>query len=289
MATKICNFDFYTVSTSDKSEIAKAFASEAAIRKTGGVNNVPVFDFYARVRQVKHENKLWVGYVEKINTLDEAHIGDLGGKRETLASNDDQGPIFDTVFLYNPINNVLVLHRTRSGMGTTAFAKYLGKLVGDDDLELELVIDPDALKRLGKINMVKSIDYKISKPSNFKFLNNKNGSFNADLALAKLFQGENIKVTVGGPDLKKENVLEKVKHLLKFQDSISKLEVKGEANGEPDTIDLIQNRIVHTKRYSVSKNKKVTEVMLMDEIVVGYNKNKINLDRLYINNKIDKD
>lgn len=289
MATKICNFDFYTVSCSDKSEIAKALVKEAATRKAGGVNNVPVFDFFARTREIKLDNKLWVGYVEKINTLDEAHIGDLGGKRETLASNDDQGPIFDTVFLYNPVNNVLVLHRTRSGMGTTAFAKYLSKLVGDDDLELEVVIDPDALKRLEKISMVKSIDYKISKPTNFKFLKDNKASFNSDLALVKLFQGENIKITIGGQKLEKENILTKVKQLLKAEDGISKLEVKGEANGEPDTIDLIKNRVVHTKKYSVSKNKKVTEVMLMDEILIGYSKNKTNLDRLYINKKIDKD
>lgn len=288
MSTKICNFDFFTVACTDKSAIVSAFQQELSIRNANKVNNIQLLDFYARIRHIELKEKNWIGYVEKLNVFDEAHIGDINGDRQTLASNDDQGPIFDTVFLYNPITNVLVLHRNKSGLGTNTFARFIGKLIGDEDLQLELVIDPDTLARLTKMSIIKSIDYKISKPKNYKFAQDKGRSVDADMELVKFFQGDNIKVTIGGEQLGKENLVTKVKKLLRSPDSISKLEVKGEANGDPDLIDLIKKRIVHTKKYSVTKNKKVTEIMLMDEILIGYNKHKTNLGRLYLNEKIDK-
>lgn len=289
MATKICNFDFFTIACQDKSAIEKSFKIESQIRNSGRVNNIKFPDFYARIRHIEQEGKFWFGYVEKVNVFDEAHVGDLSGIRQTLATKPDEGPVFDTVFLYNPVTNVLVLHRNRSGLGTTTFARYLGKLVGEDDLELEIVIDPDTLARLKKINIVRSIDYRISKPQNFTFAKGVNGSMNADLELVKFFKGDNIKVTIGGEGLGKQNIVKKVQSLLKVSDGVSKLEVKGEHNGDPDTIDLIKNRIVHTKVYSLSKNRKLTEIMLMDEIKIGYKKHKTNLDRLYFNKKIDED
>lgn len=289
MAQRSVTFDFFTLKSNNLAQLEIALKKELTLRSNNTVNNVKVFDFYARIRDIKNTNNVWIGNVENLNVLDQANIGDIGGGRQAVATKADQGPLFDTIFLYNPLNSVIVLHRNRSGLGVTSFTKYLSELVNDEDLVLEIIIDPDTLIRLDKMALVQNFEYNISKPTNYTFAKEGARSLHSDLELLKLFSGEKMKVVIGsekGKKLTRDIVIKKVKALLSNETAnVTKLDVKGYIDGEVDTLDLIKNRVIHTKKFNLKKGQKVTDVMLIDAVEEAYNKHRTNLNRMYINKK----
>ncbi|WP_058301706.1 DUF6731 family protein [Gorillibacterium timonense] len=286
MPTKAITFDFFTFKSQTSDALEQALIKELATRKLGNFNNVKVVDFYARIREIANENDLWICNAEKVNVLDEAYIGDLQGSREALAQQDDQGPIFDTIFLYNPKNQVIALQRNRSGLGMNTFISYLCKLTSCDDVELEVIIDPNTLIKLNKMSLVKSIEYKISRPTNFTFARGAKRGLSGDIDFLRFFQGDSLKVVIGsdkGNKLGKPAILSKVKNLLTNSQSIEKLNVSGQIEGDMETIDLIKQRIIFTKKKYLKKHKKLTVDMIMETVKEAYNYHKTNLNRMYIN------
>lgn len=302
MAQKKVNYDFFTINYGDgikKDMLSEQLEKELGIVNAKKLNNVKVFDFTARVRHIEKrkinkklneykDNYYWVVSIERLNTNDEAYVGDLNGARDTYGQGPDQGPLTDTVFLFNPLNGVLILQRSRGGMGMGAFTKYLSKLTGAEDLTLEIIVDPNTISKLNKISAIKSIEYKISPPTNFKSFSKETRSFQGDLQLAKKLSGANLKVVIGaekGEVLNKENAVKKIKSFLNAEVDASVLRVNGQISGEVEVLDLISKKIVYTKVFNLTKGKKVTFVNLLDALEDAYNAKKTLLNTLYINEK----
>lgn len=85
MTTRWANFDFFRVQSKNSSQLDSVLSSEMSTLKLGQLNTIKVFDSYCRIRVLDQRNKCWLGNIEKLNVLDEAHIGDLKGTRQTLA------------------------------------------------------------------------------------------------------------------------------------------------------------------------------------------------------------
>jgi hypothetical protein len=298
LATKNVTYDFFTFKNKNNQNILKqTLEKEYKLRQSKKVNNIKLYDYYARIREIEYQqfdfnnqdSGYWLCNIEKINVLDEASIGDLQGGRQTIATGDDQGPIIDTVFLYNPFNDVIVLQRNRSGLSLNSFTLFLSKLTNSNDIELELIIDPNALEKLKKMPIVDRIEYKISKPTSYKFAKNEDRSLRGDIKLAELFQGENLKVVIGaqrGGHLHKTKILSKVKSLLRNSDGLHKLNVRGRVNGDIEILDLIKQRILFTKKFNLKRGEKVTLVKLQDAIIEAYKFHSQTLDNMYINKKL---
>jgi hypothetical protein len=288
MPTKNITFDFLSYKcTSNQTSLLSALDQEIVTRSRNVFNNIKLFDYYCRIGDISKTSE---GYykcnVEKINVLDEANIGDLQLPRTTVATNPQQGPLFDTVFFYNPKNEILILQRNRNGLGYKSFLSFLMKLTQRDDVNLELVIDPDILVKLKKMSLVKKLQYTISKPTNLKFAENDNRSLDGDLRLVKQLSGDSLKVEIGsekGKELSLKEAKQKIKSLLGLTDNISRLNVRGQIGEDIETIDLIKNKVMFFKKYSLTRGKKVTVPMLLDTLSEAYKYHETNLNRMFIN------
>lgn len=291
MPTRKVNFDFFTFKCpSDQNSLVKVLDNEIQIRAKGKLNNVKLFDYVSRIWEInKTPEGFYICNVEKINVLDEAHIGDLSNQRTTVATQPNQGPLFDTAFLYNPVNEVLILQRNRNGLGHKSFISYLSKLTNKDDIDLEIIIDPDTLIKLKKMSLVKKLTYTISKPTNLKFAGDENRSLDGDLKLAKQLSGSSLKVEIGsekGSQLTIEEAKKKISSLLGFTENISRLNVRGQIGEDMETIDLIKNKVGYTESFKLTKGKKVTVPMILSALPNAYKYHEANLNRMFINNKI---
>lgn len=291
MPTKKVTFDFFTFKChSDQNALKNALDKEKALRSKGGLNNIKLFDYVARIWDIEQTHEgYYVCNVEKINVLDEAHIGDISNQRTTVATQPNQGPLFDTSFLYNPRNEVIVLQRNKHGLGYSSFTSYLSKLTGKDDIELEIVIDPDVLVKLKKMSLIKKLTYTISKPTNLKFSRNDNRSLNGDLMLAKMLSGDCLKVEIGaekGKELTLADVKKKISSLLGLSGNVSKLNVRGQIGEDMETIDLIKHKVSYVEKFKLTKGKKVTVPMILDTLPKAYKFHEYNLNRLFVNKKI---
>lgn len=289
MPTKSVTFDFYIFKCpSNQNSLVKALENEINIRQKDKTNNIKLFDYYCKIWDItKNDLGIYKANVEKINVLDEAHIGDLDAARITAGTTPKQGPLFDTAFFYNPKNEIIILQRNRNGLGHKSFISYLMKLTECDDIDLELVIDSNVLGKLNKMHLVKTIEYTIANPTTIKFAKKGNRSLDGDLKLAKELLGTKLKVEIGSPKngLNLMEAKEKVKTLLGFNDNISKLKMKGNIGEDIETIDLIKNRIIYTKKYQLTKGKKVSVDMVMDTLSEAYKYHELNLNSMFVNKK----
>lgn len=304
MATKRINFDFFTVNNiieQNKDLLDLVLQSEFNNVKRNIYNNVNLFGYLARVREI-YKNPVnpaltisqggdyyWIVTVERVNTDEEAYVADELGNRQTYGNGPNEGPVIDTVFLYNPNNNIFVVNRSRGGLGFNHLTTYLSNLTGSEDLILEIIIDPDVLDKLNKIPLIKYVEYSISSPTTFKAVSNKSRTLDGDFELARKLLAGRMKIIIGsekGGKLSLENVKAKVKTILSLGESeIKGLVVKGERGGSEETLDLIKQRVIFTKVVNVPKGKKVNYIMIMDYAEEAYKDKSKLLNTLYINKK----
>ncbi|CUB27245.1 hypothetical protein AR443_04020 [Bacillus velezensis] len=289
MPTRKVNFDFYTFNCpTDQNALVNALENEIKLRKEGKVNNIKLFGFVCRIWEIEKTSEgFYVCNVEKINVLDEANIGDLQAERMTVATKPDQGPLFDTAFLYNPMNEVVVLQRnSRLGLGYKAFVSYLSKLTKKDDCDLEIIIDPKVIVKLDKMDMVKKIEYSVSNPTNLDFAKEQNRGMNGDLELAKKLLGSSLNVVIGsqrGSHLSLDEAKKKVKSLLGFSDNMSNIIVRGQIDDDMESINLIKHKVTYEEKFKLKKEEKLTVVKVVEALPKAYKFHEVNLNRMYIN------
>lgn len=294
MATKRVSFDFFTVhfgpgTNEDKFDKKLTLENSKQIK-----SEIEVFNYLLRIGSLKKvkknqsfpsmdDNYLWVGAIERINVSDEAYAGKKGVPgRSTFASGDDEGPLKDTVFLYDPKTGVLILERSRGGLYHANMTNYISSLCHDENVILKIMVDSKVLTKLEKLPVINSIEYSISTP-NPSSLSNNGRAVHGDINLLNLLNGNKLNIVIGTDKdnyLKKANALTKVKDLLSSKESISRLVVKGTNNSDLEILDLIKERIEASKKVNAGAGKKVSFVHVMDTIVDVY-RDKENLIKDY--------
>jgi len=301
MPTKTINFDFFTVNNvvEQKIDVLDTVLQKELLNVKNNVfNNVKMFGYFARVRAISKNptntsipisqggEYYWVVTVERVHTDEESYVADAAGNRQTYATGPDEGPVIDTVFLYNPNNKIFVVNRSRGGLGFNHLTTYLSKLTDMEDLILEIIIDPNVLDKLKKIPMIKYVEYNISVPTNLSALGDPNRGFEGDIKLAKKLLAGRMKVILGsdkGKKLSLENVKSKVNSVLSMGESVKGLLVKGEREGIEETLDLIKQRVIYTKKVNIPKGKKINYIMIMDIAEEAYKVKSKLLNTMYIN------
>ncbi|RAS75723.1 DUF6731 family protein [Priestia endophytica] len=293
MATKEVKFDFFLVKIPGQThDVFDKFLDKE--HSLSNKTEIDMFGYTLRIGTMEkcrrnlsipdiEDNYLWKVSVERINVSDEAYIGKKGkAGRETYASNPDEGPLSDTVFLYDPKTAVIIVQRARGGVNQSGMISYISKLCNIDEVELEVMIDPKVLDKLDKLPMVKSIEYSIATPTQLsEYKDDRRGIF-GDIKLARLLGGSNLKIVIGADKneyLEKVKAVEKVKMILKTSQKVSVMKVNGLKDGEEEILDLINKRIQYKEKINPGRGKKVTFLHIMDTIENAYRaKEKIIID-----------
>ena len=280
MASKEVRFDFFVLKTKNaKSDIFDQHLQKEAL--LANKTEVDVFGYTLRIGSIRKcrrnlslstdkNNYLWIVAIERINLKDEAYVGKKGKTgRDIYAASPDEGPLNDTVFLYDPKTGVIIIQRARGGVNQSGMVSFITNLCNIQDVELELMIDPKILDKLDKLPLVKSIEYSIAIPTKLKSLKSDDRGILGDIKLAKLLGGESLKVVIGADKdeyLERKSTVQKVKTILKSNKSISKMKVHGYNNEDYEILDLVNKRIEYSETINAGRGKKVSYIHIMDTI-----------------------
>lgn len=283
MATKRVNFDFFTVHYGQSN--TDTFDEKLKIEdKKNNKSEIETFGYLLRIGDLKKvkrnnafatmdDNYFWVGAIERIDVKEEAYAGKKGVPgRSTYAAGEDEGPLKDTVFLYDPKTGVLILQRSRGGLTHNNMTNFISSMCHDENVILKVMIDKKVLTKLDKLPLVKSIEYSVSVPSP-KSLSNNNRAVHGDINLLNHIQGNKMNIVIGADkdnQLSKKNAITKVKDLLGSKEDVKRLVVKGYNNNDLEILDLINNRVESNKKVDAGPGKKVSYIHIMDTIIIVF-------------------
>lgn len=298
MVKRDIRFDFYKISQGEEgnsllsclTEIEKELQLEPETLRNKKVNGYAV-----RFREVQkvlvdttpNSNYFLIGHIEKIDTYSEAYVGKIDGDRATYGEGEDEGPIKDTIILYDPFNGIVSSHRTNA-LSYSQLNNFLRQITDDEDFDLEVIIDDAVIDKLEKIPGIREIEYSIAAPQRWDKIAS-GRSINADLALGEKLQAGRMKVIITpekGGFINKEMAVKKVKALLPYvKEEVSVLKVKGNISDNTDTLDLINGKIDALKTINLTKGKKLTFVIVKQKIEEAYREKKKLFDSIYIRKK----
>lgn len=298
MVKRQIKFDYYQLTQSSMGKYLEnvLIELETELKSNPKVfRNIEVSGYILRVRSIKKVNVddknlnryCWIGHIEKIDTYSEAYVGDLTGNRNTYAEGDDEGPIKDSIFLYDPFINIISSHRSNT-LSYMQLNSYLRNITNDDELSLEVIVDPNVISKLQNIPEIKEIEYSIAAPQKWGKMASASRDINSDLLLAQKLNAGRMKVCIGpekGDKIDKSNALKKIKSLLPFaKQEVTVLKVKGVLSDETDTLDLIHGKFEATKYINLTKGKKLTFVQVEESIEEAYKEKFRTLNDMFISN-----
>lgn len=284
MANKTIKFDYYQLTQTEQgtslNEILESIETELNTTPKK-IRNIGVSGYVLRIRNLykvsleskNHGRYCWIGHIEKLDTYSEAYVGTVDGERTTYAEGEDEGPIKDSTFLFDPFVNVFSSHRSNT-LSYMQLNSFLQELTNDEELELEVIVDPNVISKLDKIPEIKEVEYSIAAPQKWNKIALASNSVNDDLKLAAKLNAGRMKVVISpekGQTIDKSNAIKKIKALLPYaKQEVTVLKVKGLKSEETDTLDLIHGKLDSTKFVSLPKGKKLTFVLVEEKIEEAY-------------------
>lgn len=208
--------------------------------------------------EYKIEDNIYLGLASKLNLRELPLKGDLStDDLKELGLSNSEGTASVTAFVVIPEYRTLILQRNHVGVRAGSFLNLLCTLTKIPDLELSIMLDQDALRRMNRMKKITSFTYKMANPSgvNLNIYNDK--SVKEAAALAGHYQSQMVKVelSVGRLQTNKSMVPEKIKRsvksLLKLKNEneslVHSIVIKGKESDDEklEPLDLIKRRLNH--------------------------------------------
>lgn len=240
--------------------------------------------YYGKNEKVNlSEIHFWAFNIERADTLKGAVVvqvkENITNGRKTYGENPDEGAANDTVVFFNPLYGVVVLP-PRAGMNIGKVKQYFYKITNPRQRGLydNIIIDNTNIDNLNHIDTIKAIDFRVSKIASDDDIdiNKSSGlttfnNLNNNKLEIKMYNGK-LNVSEAIRHLKDLFGL-KDKKLLKFD----KVLINGMNNDEPQTIELITNRMIAQNKVQVVEGKIPMSEML-NSVIRAYMSNKTKLD-----------
>lgn len=294
MPTKNIRFDYYRLHQSTNgsrlNKCLEEIQKELETKPKEVLRNKTVSGYVVRFRELKKIQEstsrfFWIGHIEKIDTYSEAYVGKIDGDRDTYGEGADEGPIKDTIVLFDPFNDIISAHRTNA-LSYNQLTNFLLQNTEDDDLDLEVVVDDRIIDRLEKIPGIREIEYSIAAPQRWDKLASDSRSIDGDLELGNKLEAGRMKITITPEKnqfINKAAALRKLKALLPYaNEEVSVLKVRGNVTNDTDTLDLINGKMESLKTVKLTKGQKLTFVTVKEKIEEAYLEKKKLLDRMFI-------
>ncbi|OLN21117.1 hypothetical protein BTO30_16705 [Domibacillus antri] len=299
MVKRTINFDFFRITQSDNStdHVNNALEKQLQIVSEGKVENVKIGSFVARMKflikkpmnpQVAGGPFCWIGSIERVDITENTEGANLDGIRKVYADGEDEGPVKDTIFLYNPTNKVLVLHKSFGGLVWRNIGIYIRKLCKKRGIQLETIVDFSRFERTQKAPRIKNIEYRVALPENLEVLKNSSRTIVGDFLLARALKGKTMKVTIGSPNMDVNETIKKVVQIKELgKDNVKSLKVITENDGNEEALDLINEILRDSVTEDFTQGRKFTAPLVMDHIFAVYNKHNTLLNTMFINEEED--
>lgn len=216
-----------------------------------------------RISRLEKINGQWLGEFLKHRIYDPAVKAAPGGDPEGLNIRDGETLISMACFLYDPVHKVLALERNRLAATCSSAAAYLSHDRADAEVHFAMMLQPDALARIGEMDHVRYLTFNLASFRNLGNLDRDAPTINHGIQLAREFDAPSISVKIGMShqrgSLNVKRVMATVKDLLglrMFDDqAVSSLKVCGAADPEHDpnnVVDLIEDRLIYNEEVQLA-------------------------------------
>lgn len=196
------------------------------------------------------------GDITRIRMDDLPHKARLNAPVEALPLDENEGLGSGTAFLYDRGLGVLAIQRNQMGVLPSAWAKYFTHKAGlDSVINLDLILHPDAMARLAKVQKFRRFNVKVAAPGNASIFKDTGLGPGALIDLMEASPRATIDVVLSmgneAGSLPKEGLLSRASKILdaiwlRYGDGEKcKLEVKGSDDLDSRyVIDLIKDRLI---------------------------------------------
>lgn len=244
--------EFYRVTIPHPAGKSLEYFLEGTIGLSGAKRNISRDGNFIRLQAGGTHSHFWLGDMIKIRMQHLPVKAGLDGQVSSLDLEKDEGLGEETAFLYHIPTRILAFQRNRNAVTASAFAYYLSHLHPGLIVELEIILEETAIKKLDKMNTIRAFEIQIAALDHLNILKKqKQTSVNSMLSLSQFYQAPHINVflTMGRQKGTLERVIETVKRLLKVTGDddkvIEKMKITGrQADDEKTVLDLLEHRLL---------------------------------------------
>lgn len=215
----------------------------------------------------------WLIDISRVDVNQEIAIADItkeiDKRRTTIEADEFTGPIVDSQIIFDPFRNVIGVLNNRGGVSLSTLKRFISMLIEKKGIKLEIILDEEGIKKIGKLDIATSVSYTVAAPDKFTSFRDDSRSEFGDMAYANFLSGNELKIEVRSEGLKKDNLANKVRALFSSEDvSIKTMKVDGMMDGREETIDLIKNKLVYTGWLTFEEKIKIKDAF--DFLTVAY-------------------
>lgn len=170
---------------------------------------------------------------------------------QSLPFTDNQGLAYQTSFLYDPDNRILMLEVNKNGVGISTFCGYINQNFPTISIQPALVIDPQKLQDFYNMTTISKLSVKIAKLENGSIFNNRGkSSLGQIIRSADNTNTDTLEYALsarGGKSLNRGKISGLIRSLMRYDDDreVQKLLVVGKEDDEAprEAIDLIDQKL----------------------------------------------
>lgn len=197
---KFLNIDFYRVKVEDKQDrtfLQLLEAMHALPHDESRAQNRT--DDAIRLQMTRKGTTAWHGDMLRIRMNEAPVKAKRSGETKPIDFDEDEGLGEETAFLFHVPTNILVIQRNRIGVSASALAKYFKALGKVKSITFEAILKEDALKRIARMQSIRTFEVHFSGVQNGQSLRGKGHSAKAMYSMLDEFQAPNatIKLSLG--------------------------------------------------------------------------------------------
>lgn len=225
------------------------------------------------------QDYFWLINFSKVDTEKESSVAnvksDIIKGRKYYASSEDEGPVTDTVVIFNPFNTVIIIPTNRDGFGRGTLKTFLYKTVKQKGADISIIVDSSSLNKAELMKKPKEIVLNVAKIANIPKI--KDPKTTAQTAQNLMLDGESdrMHLKLYSSSYFNGKIKDIVASLKSFVSNekveASTLKIIGEHEDESQIIDLVDERVVYMdKEVVLDDNGKLTVESMMNSITGAY-------------------
>ncbi|MGG2111933.1 hypothetical protein ABFY60_15645 [Lysinibacillus pakistanensis] len=295
MVTKTIRCNFFYFQEFENGKIDDMFEKQKVILNNKKVTNIKVSNFFLRITFLEKHSEInkhwWVGIIERLETTEEVESSNLVGDKKVYASGEDEGPIKNTGFLYDPQTKTVALHKKIGGVNDVNFGIFIRRLLKQlgvvnnkiNEYKLHVLPDLNKLDRLRKAPHIHSLEYSFKLPENYTSIKSEDRAIVGDIFLASKLGGSYMKVKIKADKMNVKETIQKVFRIKELgEDNVNTLKVVAEHNSIEEPLDLLSSRFTDFIDVELKRGKKETVVLIMDTVFKIFKNQQTLIETMYI-------
>jgi len=277
MAKRMLSCYYYKLTSSSKNikNIKKVNEFLRNYNKNNVTESIDEHKYYITPYNIKKDDYICFS-VAKVNTSEVVELDNtITQERKAIEKDEDEGLAKDAHFLYNYKSNIIV-QRKGSGVATMKdLQEFLALKIECEpfELQLNLILEEDAMKKINKIEIFESIEFSVAVPKQLSIFNKSDDDIGKSISLAESLGADNLKFNITGKKLFKNRLLEAIESL-RLQNSNSTIDLKKlSLYGENELIDLVKRKLGYYEEVEF-KGKKIKEDDIYKFLISAYDNKK---------------